>query len=197
VRAPFDGVITVRNVDAGALVNGGSTLLFRIGQTGRLRIYVNIPQADAPSVHPGMTAKLNIPDLPSREFIGTVTRTANALDPGSRTLLTEIQVGNATGLLMPGMYAQVDFITPRKEPPLLIPGDALMIRSDGPQVAMIGDGDRIHIAHVSLGRDYGDKVEILAGLSAGDRVAINPGDAIRDGVQVKPVALKRGGASKV
>jgi RND family efflux transporter MFP subunit len=197
VRAPFDGVITVRNVDAGALVNGGSTLLFRIGQTGRLRIYVNIPQADAPSVHPGMTAKLNIPDLPSREFIGTVTRTANSLDPGSRTLLTEVQVANATGLLMPGMYAQVDFITPRKEPPLLIPGDALMIRSDGPQVAMIGEGDRVHIAHVSLGRDYGDKVEILAGLNAGDRVAINPGDAIREGVQVKPVALKRGGASKI
>ena len=196
VRAPFDGVITVRNVDSGALVNAGSTLLYRIGQTDRLRIYVNVPQADAPSVRPGMQANLTIPDLPSRQFTGTITRTANALDPGSRTLLTEIQLANPTGLLMPGMYARIDFITVRREPPLLVPGDALMIRSDGPQVALIGDGDRIHVAHVSLGRDYGDKVEILAGLNAGDRVAINPGDAIREGVQVKPVALKRGNASK-
>jgi RND family efflux transporter MFP subunit len=196
VRAPFDGVITVRNVDSGALVTAASTMLFRIGQTGRLRIYVNVPQADAPSIHPGMQAKLSIPDLPSHQFTGTVTRTANALDPGSRTLLTEVQVANPNGLLMPGMYAQVDFITLRREPPMLIPGDALMIRSDGPQVAVIGQEDRIHVAHVTLGRDYGDKVEILAGLNAGDRVAINPGDAIREGVEVKPVALKRGSAGK-
>ncbi len=196
VRAPFDGVITVRNVDSGALVSAASTLLYRIGQTDRLRIYVNVPQADAPSVRPGMQAKLIIPDLPSRQFTGTITRTANALDPGSRTLLTEIQVSNATGLLMPGMYAQVDFITLRREPPMLIPGDALLIRSDGPQVAVIGEGDRIHVAHVSLGRDYGDKLEVLAGLNPGDRVAINPGDAVREGVQVKPVGLKRGNASK-
>lgn len=192
VRAPFDGVITVRNIDSGALVTEGSTLLFRIGQPDRLRIYVNVPQADSISVHPGMTAKLSIPDLPSRDFTGTITRTADSLDPGSRTLLTEIQVANPNNLLLPGMYAQVDFVTARKEPPLLIPGDALMIRSEGPLVAVIGEGNRVHIAQVALGRDYGDKVEILSGLNAGDRVAINPGDDVREGIEVQPKAIRRG-----
>ncbi len=194
VRAPFDGVITVRNIDSGALVTESSTMLFRIGQPGRLRIYVNVPQAEATSVRTGMTAKLRIPDLPSRQFAGTVTRTAEALDPTSRTLLTEVQVDNSSGALMPGMYALVDFFTARREPPLLIPGDALMIRPEGPLVAVIGEGNRIHIAHVTLGRDYGDKVEILGGLNAGDRVAINPGDDVREGVAVQPKAIERGRA---
>ena len=118
VRAPFTGVITLRNVDTGALVNAGATLLFRIAQTDRLRTYVNVPQTDATSVRVGQPPTLKIPDLPSKDFTGTVTRTANSLDPSTRTLLAEVQVPNQSGLLLPGMYAEVNFTTPRTEPPL-------------------------------------------------------------------------------
>ena len=113
VRAPFDGVITVRNVDEGALVTEGNTLLFRIAQTDRLRTYLNVPQSDAPSVRVGQRAILQIPDLPGRKFPAAVTRTANALDPSSRTLLVEVQAPNPAGELLPGMYAQVDLAVPR------------------------------------------------------------------------------------
>src|SRR5664279_5661162 len=126
VRTPFDGVITLRNVDTGALVNEGSTLLFRVAPPGTLRIYINLPQADAKSVKVGQHAIVSIAELPGRKFDGIVTRTSNALDPATRTLLTELQVHNADGALMPGMFAQVDLTVPRKYPPLLIPGDTLV-----------------------------------------------------------------------
>ena len=132
MRAPFAGVITVRNIDTGALVNEGNTLLFRIAQTDRLRTYLNVPQADAESVRVGQRAKLTVPDLSGRTFTGTVARTANALDPATRTLLVEVQVDNAGGALMPGMYAQVDLSVPRKNPPLMIPADALVVRARRP-----------------------------------------------------------------
>lgn len=189
VRAPFSGVITQRNIDVGALANEGSTLLFRVAQTDRLRAYVNVPQSDATSVHPGQAARITVPDLPSREFLGTVTRTSNSLDPTSRTLLTEVQVPNNGGVLMPGMYAQVNFSTPRAEPPLLIRGDALVIRSNGPQVAVVQPDKTVHFVRVQLGRDYGDRIEVRSGLSKGQQLVINPGDSIQDGVKVKPVLL--------
>jgi RND family efflux transporter MFP subunit len=189
VRAPFEGVITQRNVDTGALVNEGSTLLYRIAQNDRLRTYVNVPQADATSVHIGQPAILTIASLPSKQFKGTVTRTANALDPATRTLLAEVQVPNTESLLLPGMYAQVNFSTPRAEPPLVIPGDTMVLRSDGPQVAVVGPGDIVHYARVIVGRDYGDRVEILSGIEADARLVVNPGDAAQEGVKVKPVAL--------
>src|SRR6185369_381995 len=106
VKAPFDGVITLRNVDAGALVNAGSTMLYRIAQTDTLRTYVNVPQSAASSIRPGQAAHLNVSNLPGRKFTGTVARTANALDPNSRTLLVELRVPNADGALLPGMYAR-------------------------------------------------------------------------------------------
>ena len=120
VRAPFAGVVTLRNVDIGALVNTGNTLLFRIAQTNPLRTFLNVPQANASDVHVGQPAALSTDELPDRKFRGTITRTANALDPASRTLLVEVQVPNTDGKLLPGMYVQVDLNLPRKEPPLLI-----------------------------------------------------------------------------
>jgi RND family efflux transporter MFP subunit len=190
VHAPFAGVITVRNVDVGALVNEGSTLLYRIAQTGRLRTYVNVPQGSADEVRVGQLATLSIADLPGRKFPGIVTRTANALDPASRTLLVEVQVPNP-GVLMPGMYTQVDLALPQNDPPLLIPGDTLVVRPDGPQVATVGPDDRVHFARIQLGRDFGDRLEVLSGLQEGQRVAVNPSDDVREGVQVKPVAAER------
>ncbi len=189
VRAPFAGVITQRNVDTGALVNEGNTLLFRIAQTERLRTYVSVPQSDAVSIHVGQVAQITIASLPDKKFPGTVTRTASALDPATRTMLAEVQVSNLENLLLPGMYAQVNFSTLRAEPPVVIPGDTLILRSDGPQVAVVTEGDLIHYAKVQVGRDYGDRVEVLEGINPGDRLVINPGDTVREGVKVKPVLL--------
>lgn len=191
VRAPFDGVITVRNVDTGALVSEGSTLLFRIAQVDRVRIYVNVPQADSASVRTGQAARLTISDLSGRVFNGAVTRTANALDPATRTLLVEVQAANPDRALLPGMYAQVDLTTPRRDPPLLIPGDTLVVRGDGPQVAVVGPDHSVHYARIQLGRDFGDRIEVLSGLRAGQQVVVNPGDAVREGAQVSPVLLRK------
>jgi RND family efflux transporter MFP subunit len=188
VRAPFAGAITVRNVDVGALVNEGSTMLFRIAQTDRLRTYINVPQDEASAVKVGQTATLLIPDLPGRKFAGAVSHVDNALDPSTRTLLVEVQVPNSAGTLMPGMYTQVDFALPRRDPPLLIPGDTLVVRPDGPQVAVVAGDNRVHFAHIQLGRDFGDHLEVLSGLEAGQRLVVNPGDSIREGVRVRPAA---------
>jgi RND family efflux transporter MFP subunit len=188
VRAPFAGVITLRNVDVGTLVNAGSTLLYRIAQPERLRTYLNVPQADAESVHPGQQATLTIPDLPGRRFPGAVSRTSNALDPATRTLLVEMQVPNPSGALMPGMYANVELSVPRKEPPLLIPGDTLVVRSDGPQVAVVAADGRVHFSRIQLGRDFGDHLEVLSGLEEGQKLVVNPSDSIREGARVRPVS---------
>lgn len=185
VRAPFAGVITVRNVDAGALVNEGSTMLFRIAQTDRLRTYVNVPQASAAQVRPGQRAELAIPDRPGRKFAGSVRRTSGALDPATRTLLVEIEVPNPGGALMPGMYAQVDLSLPRLDPPLVIPGDTLLVRPDGPQAAVVSPDGTVHFRRVALGRDFGDRVEVLSGLAEGDRLVVNPSDVVREGTRVK------------
>lgn len=190
VRAPFTGVITERNVDVGALVSEAATLLFRIAQTDRLRTYVNVPQSDADAVRVGQAAHLAISDLAGRQFSGIVTRTANALDPATRTLLTEVQVPNSAGLLLPGMYAQVDLITPRRNPPLLIPGDALVVRNAETQAAVVGPDHVVHFRRLQLGRDYGDKLEVLSGLVAGQQVVVNPGDTVQEGAKVTPVPLR-------
>jgi RND family efflux transporter MFP subunit len=187
VRAPFDGVITERNVDEGALVTEGSTLLFRIAQTDRLRTFLNVPQSDAPSVRVGQPAFLEIPDRPGRKYPATVTRTASALDPSSRTLLVEVQAPNPAGELMPGMYAQVDLAVPRKNPSLLIPSDTLVMRSDGPQVAVVAANGAVHFTRVQLGRDLGDHLEVLSGIEDGQHLAVNPSDDVREGARVRPV----------
>jgi RND family efflux transporter MFP subunit len=191
VRAPFAGVITVRNIDDGVLVNEGSTLLYRIAQTGRLRTYLNVPQSDADSVRTGQQATLHITDLSGREFHGAVTRTANALDPATRTLLVEVQIPNPDGQLMPGMYTEVDLSVPRKDPPLVIPGDTLVVRSDGPQVAVVASDGAVHYQRIQLGRDFGDRLEVLSGLEEGQQIAVNPSDAVREGTKVKPVRAEK------
>ena len=187
VRAPFAGVITVRNVDVGALINEGSTLLFRIAQTGQMRTFINVPQADAGAVQVGQPASLEIAELSGRKFNGRVARTSNAFDPASRTLLTEVEVPNPDGTLLPGMYTQVDLQVPRKNPPLLIPGDTLMVRADGPQVAVLDSSGRVHFNHIQLGRDYGNHLEVLSGLEDGQQLVVNPSDAVREGIRVKAV----------
>ncbi len=193
VTAPFDGVVTLRNVDVGALISTGSTLLFRVAQVDRLRIYINVPQPNAPGVRVGETAVLLSPELGTRSFEGKVTRTAGALDPTTRTLLTEVQVENRTGELRPGMFLNVKLIDTRSNPPILIPGDALIVDATGAHAAVLQDVEKqekgvegkLHLEQVSVGRDYGASTEILAGLTPGDMVVVNPNDDVREGVRVK------------
>jgi RND family efflux transporter MFP subunit len=186
VRAPFDGVITLRNVDTGALVNAGATLLYRIAQTTTLRTYVNVPQAYSDSIRVGQNAAIRVPNLPDRQFAGTVARTSNALDPASRTLLVEIHLPNVQNLLMPGMYARVDLSSARADPPLLIPSDALMIRANGAQVAVVSADHVVHLQKVEVGRDYGDRLEITRGIQEGAVIVLNPGDTVQEGQKVDP-----------
>lgn len=187
VRAPFNGVMTLRNVDVGALVNAGTTLLFRIAQTGMLRTYLNVPQTYANSVHPGQSALLTVSNLPGRQFAGTVARTANALDPNSRTLLAEVHVPNENGALLPGMYAQVQLSSIRTSLPMLVPSDALIVRADGTQIAVVRPDHTVHLQKVEVGRDYGDRLEIISGVREGETIIVNPGDIAREGVKVNPV----------
>jgi RND family efflux transporter MFP subunit len=187
VKAPFDGIVTLRNVDVGALVNAGSTMLYRIAQMNVLRTYVNVPQSNADSIHAGQTAQLTVSNLPGRKFSGTVARTANALDPNSRTMLVEVQVQNHDGVLLPGMYALVDLSSARTNPPVLLPGDALIVRADGTEVAVVRPDHTIHLQKIQVGRDYGDKLEVVSGLEPGTLVIANPSDTVREGVKVDPV----------
>jgi RND family efflux transporter MFP subunit len=152
---------------------------------------LNVPQADADSVRPGQKATLVIPDLAGRKFPAVVTRTANALDPSSRTLLVEVQASNSDGLLMPGMYAQVDLAVPRKEPPLAIPGDTLVVRDNVTQVAVVSADGTVHFQRIQLGRDFGDRLEVLSGLEPGQLLAINPSDSVREGAKVKPLRTEK------
>ena len=196
VKAPFDGVITLRNVDVGALVNSGSTLLFRIAQTSKLRTYLNVPQEQASSVRAGQPARLSVSNLPGRQFSGTVARTANSLDPTSRTLLVEVHVPNREGALLPGMYARVELVSPRTDAPLLIPSDALIARGGGTEVAVVREDHRVHVQKIEVGRDYGDRLEVAAGLRDGDMVIANPGDAVSEGLEVQPVPIMERGSRK-
>jgi RND family efflux transporter MFP subunit len=188
VKAPFDGVITLRNVDVGALVSSGTTLLYRIAQTETLRTYVNVPQDNANSVHAGQPAQLTLSNFPGRRFPGAVARTANALDPASRTMLVEVDVPNPGSVLFPGMYAEVDLGNARANPPLLVPARALIIRSDGAQLAVVQKDGIVHLQKIAIGRDYGDRVEIVQGVEEGTTILAAPGEIAQDGVKVVPVS---------
>ena len=189
VKAPFDGVVTQRNIDVGALVVAGNTLLYRVAQTDTLRTFVNVPQVSVYAIKPGQAARLSVANLPGRRFTGTVARTANALDPGSRTMLVEVQVPNPGGVLMPGMYAQIDLTSFRADAPPLIPSTALIARADGTQVAVVRPDHTVHIQKIVVGRDFGDRLEV-SGLQYGDLIIVNPGDSAREGAKVEPVALE-------
>ena len=187
VTAPFDGVITQRNVDVGALVSNGNTLLYRIAQTATLRTYVNVPQSSVSAVHVGQAAALRLADFPGRTFTGTVARTARALDPSSRTMLVEVDVPNADGSLLAGSFADVELIGSRANPPIVVPASALVFRADGAQLAVVRPDNTVHLQKVSVGRDYGDRLEILSGVDEGTTIIAVAGDTAREGAKIGPV----------
>jgi RND family efflux transporter MFP subunit len=194
VTAPFAGIITARTADVGALITAGSSTstleLFRMGRIDTLRIYINVPQPFVPAVQPGQTAQVLVQEFPQQSFTGTVVRTANALDPTSRTLLTEVQMSNQDAKPLPGMYAQVKFVASRATPPWVIPANTLVIRTDGSQVATVGADHRVHYQKVDIGRDYGREVEIVSGLNGAESLTSNPTDELAEGTPVQVVAAQ-------
>jgi RND family efflux transporter MFP subunit len=148
----------------------------RIARIDTLRIYANVPQSFVPSIRPGQTAQVLVQEFPQHSFTGQVVRTANALDPTSRTLLTEVQLSNRDATLLPGMYAQVKFVITRDNPPWLIPANTLVIRPDGPQVAIVGGDRRVHYQKVVVGRDYGTEIEVSSGLTGAEALITNADD---------------------
>jgi RND family efflux transporter MFP subunit len=188
VVAPFDGVITQRNVDVGSLVQGNAntgTFMFEIMQKDVIRVWVYVPQDAAFGVAPGVDAIVRVPELPDREFPGEVTRIADALQSGTRTLLTEIDIPNPDGALPPGIYCSVELKIPRKTPSFLIPAEALIFNRNGLQAAVVKDG-KAEIRNVKVTRDLGTRVEVDAGLKAGERVILNPPVNLIEGAKVQP-----------
>jgi RND family efflux transporter MFP subunit len=188
VLAPFDGVVTQRNTDVGALINAGQTpgnALFRVADTHRLRIYVWVPQPYAAEVAPGLTARLELTDHPGQSYTATVSSTARALDAASRTLQVELQIDNTRGELLPGSYAQVTFSLPSKVATLRIPVNAVLFRGQTLQVATVDDQQRVRLKNITEGRDFGTEIEVLSGLTASDTLIVNPPDSIGDGMQVR------------
>ena len=196
IIAPFSGVVTARGTDVGALVSPttgtGAKPLFSLVQVDTLRVVTNVPQSAAPSVKVGQLADVFVQELGNTAFHGKVMRTAQSLDLSTRTLSTEIQVGNRDGRLMPGMFGHVNFELSRGTRSLLVPANTLIIRSTGAQVAIVRDG-KVFIAAVTLGRDYGSEVEVLSGVNANEMLVVNPGDDIANGlsVRVAPPAAKK------
>jgi RND family efflux transporter MFP subunit len=187
VVAPFDGTITQRNVDVGSLVQGNAntgTFMFEIMQKDVIRVRVYVPQDAAFGVAPGIEAIVRVPEIPGRTFRGKVTRIAEALQTGTRTLLTEIDISNPDGALQPGTYCTVELNILRKTPSFLVPADATIFNQNGMQVAVIKDGTA-HIHKVSVTRDLGTQVEVDDGVEQGDLVIINPPIALSEGSKVR------------
>ncbi|OPY98806.1 efflux transporter periplasmic adaptor subunit [Bradyrhizobium sacchari] len=192
VVAPFDGVITQRNVDNGSLVSAGSTFMFTLMHSNVIRTQVFVPQDEAFGVAPGVEAEIRVPEIPDRTFPGKVTRIATALQPGSRTLLTEIDVPNPDGALNPGIYCTVELSIPSKTPSMSIPADALVFDQNGLHVAVVRNGV-VHLQKVSIARDFGTSVEVREGVQPGDQVVLNPPVNLVEGSKV---AIRQQDASR-
>jgi RND family efflux transporter MFP subunit len=189
IVAPFDGVVTARETDVGALINAGSGTgpeLFRVADVHEMRIYVRVPQALSGNLVAGQTAELHLPQRPDRTFQATVATTSHAINQASRTLLVELHAANPDGDLQPGTYTEVHFKLPDSPDTLRLPTSALLFREDGLKVATVGPDDKVTLKPVTIGRDLGTEVEIASGLTATDRIINSPSDSISEGDVVKP-----------
>jgi len=190
IYAPFSGVITARNTDVGALIDSGSsggvrTELFHIVQPDKLRVYVSVPQVYSQAAKPGLTAELTLSEFPGRPFEGKLVRTANAIDPASRTLLVEIAVNNPTGQLFTGSYAEVHLKLPTAASAFILPVNTLLFRAEGLRIATVGEGQKVELKPITIGHDFGSEVEVLAGLSGSENVIVNPPDSVVTGETVR------------
>jgi RND family efflux transporter MFP subunit len=194
IYAPFSGIITRRNVDTGTLINAGnggaSQQLFFLAQTDPIRVYVSVPETYAPSIHAGLSAYLELTQYPGQKSQGKVVRTAEAIDPGTRTLLTEVDVPNHNSALLPGGYAQAHLQVRVTGTRLVVPVNALLFRSEGLRAVAVDANHRMHLKQLTIGRDYGTTLEVLQGLDANDWIVLNPADSLEEGqiVHVKDTA---------
>ncbi|MGB8008841.1 MAG: efflux RND transporter periplasmic adaptor subunit [Terriglobales bacterium] len=188
VYAPFSGVLTRRNVDPGALINSGAQAagkeLFDIARVDPLRVYVSVPQAYASSMKVGVKAVVTLQEFPGKKFLGTVVRTADAIDSATRTLNTEVDVPNKDGKLLPGSFGQVHFAIGSSVPRITIPVNAMLFRSEGAQVAVVDKDGKVHLRSINIGRDFGATLEILGGIEPSDQIIINPSDSLEEGQPV-------------
>jgi membrane fusion protein, multidrug efflux system len=193
VRAPFEGVITERKVDPGALITQGSSSqsleLYQLAKIEKLRVYVGVPQRIARYLHAGMKADVLVPEYPERKFLGEVTNVSGALDPNTRTRQTEIHISNTDHALLPGMYAEVKMTTLRDSQWIRVPGTTIVTKPEGLFVVVVVDG-KAHYQPVTVGRDFGDEIEIRFGLKGGEQVVVSPSDDLREGDRVEIGALK-------
>ncbi|MFY9662377.1 MAG: efflux RND transporter periplasmic adaptor subunit [Terriglobales bacterium] len=198
VYAPFSGVLTRRNVDPGALINSGAQAtgkeLFDIARVDPIRVYVSVPQAYAPSMKVGVKAVVTLQEFPGQQFLGTIARTADAIDPATRTLNTEVDVPNKDGKLLPGSFGQVHFATGTSVPRITIPVNAMLFRAEGAQVALVDKDGKVHLRPISIGRDFGATLEILGGIEVSDQIVINPSDSLEEGQQVHVAKANAGDA---
>ncbi|MGV2293228.1 efflux RND transporter periplasmic adaptor subunit [Trinickia sp. YCB016] len=188
VVAPYDGVVTARETDVGNLINAGSGSgpeLFRVADTSKLRIYVQVPQSYAALVKPGVTATLQFPEYPGRTFPANFTRSADAINPGARTLLVELEADNAGGELFPGGYTEVHFKVPVAQRGVNIPANALLFRAEGVRVASLASSGLVTLHTVTLGRDFGPIVEVTTGVAPGEKIILNPPASLADGERVR------------
>ena len=188
VVAPFDGTVTQRNTDIGALINAGESpgsALFRVADTHKLRIYVYVPQLYAAQMRPGLSAQLEFADHPGQRFPAQVTSTANALDATSRTLQVELQIDNPRGELLPGAYVQVSFSLPSNTNSLRIPVNTVLFRGPDLQVATVDDRRHVQLRNIVEGRDFGTEIEVLSGITVNDTLIVNPPDSAVDGMEVR------------
>jgi RND family efflux transporter MFP subunit len=198
VYAPFDGVLTRRTVDPGALINAGvagaaGKELFDVARTDPLRVYVSVPQAYAPAIKVGINAVVTLQEFAVEKFTGTVVRTADAIDPTTRTLLTEVDVLNTDGRLLPGSFGEVHFKPNINVNKVTIPVNAMLFRQEGAQVAVVGNDGKVQLRRITIGRDYGTTLEVVGGaVDVNDRIIVNPSDSIEDGQQVNVAQPKQG-----
>jgi multidrug efflux system membrane fusion protein len=190
VYAPFSGVLTRRNVDPGALINAGAggRELFDLARVDPLRVYTSVPQAYAPHIQVGAKTVVTLQEFPGQKFLGTVARTAESIDPTTRTLLTEVDVPNKDGRLLPGSFGEVHFAVGTNVNKVTIPVNAMLFRAEGPRVAVIGPGSKVELRPINIGRDYGATLEVLGGISPTDQIVINPADSLEEG---QPVNVAR------
>ena len=199
IYAPFDGVITARNIDVGSLIDAGSSggparELFHLAATRRLRVYVNVPQPYSQDARPGLSAELRLPQFPDKQFTGKLINTANAIDPSTRTLLAQFEVQNPSGQLLAGSYAEMHLKLTSDHATFMLPVNTLLFRAEGLRVVAVGPGSKAVLIPITLGRDFGNEVEVLSGLKGEEQLITNPPDSVVEGetVRIVPAAQLQG-----